>query len=383
MRRRAATLFWTVLTAAWCFHPFVLGQGHELRATRQPHRAVSSQQADQSQPLQGTGPAPATLPGESPRTDSLPDSNADGSLIPLGSSWVTPLYLDSGPFAAAREGQWWSPTSAQTLVVIGKVPPYDPTFLRARVLMPSIEVSNGYRYPAVSVKPKDFGHIKMLLPSSVEWRFEVGPGESPTALLVPRDATTLAGCPESLHSPWPTGCYQAVPASLGDFTPQDGLAVYRQNSPSVRFGQLSFAVTSVAVGTSYWDGWELQKPRYNRSFVLVTYAARNVSGNVNCTALPSPAGGMFDSKGYEYTAHSMRSIPEPQMELLPGEGVGGILLFEEYEGTAPHLLVIRRDIGWERTCAEKQHRPVDMHGGSMVRIAITGVPARGAQAAQQ
>lgn len=50
------------------------------------------------------------------------------------------------------------------------------------------------------------------------------------------------------------------------------------------------------------------------------------------------------------------------------------MTFEVYHGDAPKVLSVSRDVGWERSCADKQHRPVDVHGGSMVRIPITGVP---------
>jgi hypothetical protein len=86
---------------------------------------------------------------------------------------------------------------------------------------------------------------------------------------------------------------------------------------------------------------------------------------------------LFDNRGYEYQV-SFGGLPGSRLgELLPGEGLGAVVSFEIWDEGAPRSLTMSRNVGWEGAwCAgRQQHRPVDIHGGSTIRIPVEGVPA--------
>ena len=60
-------------------------------------------------------------------------------------------------------------------------------------------------------------------------------------------------------------------------------------------------------------------------------------------------------------------------DLIQVESSGGTISFEVYKGSRPVALALERSIQGEKFYAQSLNRPVDMHGGSMVRIPITGV----------
>lgn len=143
----------------------------------------------------------------------------------------------------------------------------------------------------------------------------------------------------------------------------------------MRLGQLEITVTSVGLASGDWDGVRFLTPEHGHHEVVISLATKNTSRYHNCTTLYSSSTSLYDNREFEYSRPDFGSKPMDTTSLVSGETAAGIVKFQIWDGTAPRLLTISRNVSWERDCAEKQHRPVDMQGGSTVRIPIAGVPA--------
>jgi len=153
------------------------------------------------------------------------------------------------------------------------------------------------------------------------------------------------------------------------------IAEVEERSRPVRLGQLEIAVTSVGLASGDWDGVRFLTPEHGHHEVVISLATKNVSRYPNCTTLYGSSSSLYDNRGFEYSRPDIGSKPMDTTSLVSGETAAGIVKFQIWDGTAPRLLTISRNVSLERDCAEKQHRPADMQGGSTVRIPITGVPA--------
>lgn len=331
----------------------------------------------------------ATLPPSHPPilTQSAPSASSTASnleqplhSVVLGEWRTTPTYVDTGPFAAAKEQSYWQPTATQFVVVTNKFEGLYNAGTPCSISRVRLEVNTGAEYHLVD---EDALEADGRWPDEVrrsKWVFKVKPGEKPTGLLVLRPGEEEGKCPSGNPSPWPKLGTDRVSLSLGGLPSLNDIAEVEQHSAPVRLGQLEITLTTVGLASGDWDGVGFLTPKHGHHEVVISLAMKNVSEYPNCTMVLGGYARLFDNRSFEYPEGAAGFVLTGAPGLLPGEATGSNVKFEIWDGTAPALLTISRNIGLERSCNEKQHRPVDMHGGSAVRIPIAGVPAVSAAA---
>ncbi len=346
MRREALVLFWIGVIVAACFGPDLLGQAQTRLSA--PLRAGAS-------------------------------ASGGERLLPFvagAKSCADPVFVDTGAFAAAEEGAYWTPSGPQFVAVInnyrklaGSLSPCTDSSVR-------LIVNDGAVYPLEHPSPPGTYNTWPEEAMGGKWVFAVKPGENPSAIEVVRPAGyTEPKLPDYYAPPlWPRPG-MGVRISLGGLPSLNDLGNFPENSQSVRLGQLEIRVTAVGLAHGDWDGSRFLSAGHGHYAVDISMAIKNVSEYPNCTTLSSYSSRLFDNRRFEYHAWDFSSFPDRIGRLLPDETIGANIVFNIWYGTAPRVFTISRNVSWERDCAEKQHRPVDMHCGSEVRIPITGVPA--------
>ncbi len=345
MRHKSAMLFCTAVITTTCF-----SLGPLARAQTRPS----------ARPVGGA----ATSSGQRP----LP-------LVAGAKSCADPVYVDAGPFAAAEEGSYWTRSGPQLVVVTNNFRKLADSLSPCTESRVRLMVSDGNVYPLKRPDPPGAGG---RMPEEVlrsRWVFIVKPGEKPVALAVvrPRGYTEFDPLYHS-HTPWPKPG-MGVRVSLRGLPSLNDMGDFPQSSTPVRLGQLEIRVTAVGLAHGDWDGDRFLGPGHGHHAVQISFAIKNVSTYPNCTELHANSVRLFDNRRFEYRAWASSSFPGRIGQLLPGETAGASILVNVWDGTAPRLFTVSRDVSWEGGCAEEQHRPVDMHGGSEVRIPIAGVPA--------
>jgi hypothetical protein len=318
---------------------------------------------------------PPILTQSAPSASSTP-SNLEQPLhsVVLGEWRTTPTYVDTGPFAAAKEQSYWQPTATQFVVVTNKFEGLYNAGTPCSISRVRLEVNTGAEYHLVD---EDALEADGRWPDEVrrsKWVYKVKPGEKPTGLLVLRPGEEEGKCPSGNPSPWPKLGTDRVSLSLEGLPSLNDIAEVEQHSAPVRLGQLEITLTTVGLASGDWDGVGFLTPKHGHHEVVISLAMKNVSEYPNCTMVLGGYARLFDNRSFEYPEGAAGFVLTGAPGLLPGETTGSNVKFEIWDGTAPTLLTISRNIGLERSCTEKQHRPVDMHGGSTVRIPITGVP---------
>jgi hypothetical protein len=270
----------------------------------------------------------------------------------LGGTRITPVFVDSGPLAAAAELSYWSPKDPQVAIVTAQIdwagdgPICDATTV-------SLETDAG------------------------AWVFQTKAGEHPALLVFRKPVLHGDECHGTAEATWRRLGTDAVALPLRDLPLRDHIVEIPQHSTPVRVGQLEITVTAVGLASKEQPPIAAQPVQHGHHVVRLSLAIKNVSEHPNCTQLDSLGMRLFDNRGYEYQG-SVSDLRESRLgALLPGEGLGATLSFEIWDGGAPKSLMISRNVGWERAwCAgRQQHRPVDIHGGSTIRIPIEDVPA--------
>lgn len=356
---------------------------------------------------EGPKPPVTEYPETAPRRPAPARSDSSASAGPnvyvplqsltLGALRVTPAYVDTGPFAAAEEHIFWTPTAPQVVVVTAKSQELDNGGGLDPASLVALGTDGGRVYELLGPNGEhELTGERTGLPVLV-WVFKVAPGERPSRLLIDNPEPGSINCPgapsglihraggspetsnpncrEERDPDWRKLGTNHVVLSLVGLPSRNDIADIAQHSASVRFGQLEIRATAVGLAAREWDQAGPRAPEHGHKVVRVSLAIRNVSEYPNCTGLDGSDVRLLDSRGFEYRASALTSDPYKGWDLLTGERTGAIILFEIWGGTAPMLIAISRSVSWERVCTEKQHRPVDMHGGSKVRIPITRVPA--------
>lgn len=305
--------------------------------------------------------------------------------VVLGEWRVSPTYVDTGPFAAAEEHAYWTTTARQFVVIRNDVEALYNNGTPCSISRVRLQVSTGTEYELTDPDPPEAAGKWPDEARRSTWVFAVKPGEKPAALVIARPLHDTDKCPNGLDpngldSPWPKLGTDHVTLSLDGLPSLNNIAEVEQHSAPVGLGQLEIRLTAVGLAPGDWDGARFLTPKHGHHKVVISLAVKNVSEHPNCTALWSGRSRLFDNRGYEYSGDALGEIGYGFSDLLPGGTTGGNTRFETWDGTVPRLLSITRDVSWERDCAEKQHRPVDMDGGSTVRIFITGVPETGSAA---
>lgn len=336
------------------------------------------------QPPETSLPQPAVAlsrrpPRGSHSTPATPGSLASNEPHPLpfvagAKSCADPITVDTSAFAAAEEGAYWTPTGTQFVVVGNNLHNPDPSLSPCTVSRVRLIVSDGSLRPLRHPDRPKAGGTWAEEVRRFEWVFTVKPGEKPSAIEAVRPTGySEANLPDNAHSAWPKAG-MGVRILLEGLPSSNDLGNFPQQSQSVRLGQLEIRVTSVGLASGGWKGARPVPSENGHHTVEISFAVRNVSEYPNCTVLYDSSARLFDNRGFEYDGPSVDTLPARASYLLPGETAGATMPFDTWDGTAPKLLTISRNISWERDCAEKQHRPVDMRGGAAVRIPITGVP---------
>lgn len=338
--------------------------------------------------------APGEYPEALPRRSARVSDEAPQRSLVLGGWHVSPTYMDTGAFAAAEEHAYWTPTGPQRVVVT--VWSHCISGCESAPSVVRLETDRGRFYNPLGPDGKEHKGALPDTEGASAMIFKVAPNENPTFLVVenpnPRDTSCGPGCfPHGA----PLGMYRVAPSpncpdgcdpdwrklgtgqvalSLAGLASRADVANVRQRSSPVRLGQLEIRVTSVGLATREWSGVIPEACEHGHHVVQISFAIKNVSEHPNCTSLYTANARIFDNHRYEYSPSFRGGFPYELLQLLPGETIGASISFDVWDGTAPRLLTIMRDVSWERGCAGSQHRPVDMHGGSVVRIPITGVP---------
>lgn len=334
---------------------------------------------------------PNPLPGEYPETlphrsatkskplrssKSLPWPARNDPLLSnlVGKGRPAPFYVDTGRFAAAEEHRYWNRTRPQFIAISN---PVEGHASFANYCWPSLvrlETTDGDVYPPLGEKREEAGAGWPHEIGQPQWAFKVNPGEAPQALYIEHPKGSPERCPNGDPSPYLTLGTDHVSIPLRGLPSQNDMGNFPQHSKGVRLGQLEIRVTSVGLASKKWSYGLPGVTPHGHHTAVISLAIRNLSRNPNCTSLVAADFHLFDNRGYEYEAAFLPSFAYRLGELLPGETTGVAISFEIWDGTIPRSLTIRRNIHDEHFCTEKQHRPVDVHGGSMVRIPITGVP---------
>jgi hypothetical protein len=295
--------------------------------------------------------------------------------IVLGEWRATPTYVDTGPFAAAEEHAYWTPTGRQFVVIRNHFEVLYNNGTPCSASRVRLQVDTGTEYELTDPDPPE---ATDRWPDEVRrsvWVFAVKPGEKPAALIVTPPPQDAGKCPNGGTSPWTRLGTDRVALALNGLPSLNDIAEVEEHSRPVRLGQLEITVTSVGLASGDWDGVRFLTPEHGHHEVVVSLATKNISRYPNCTTLYSSSTSLYDNRGFEYSRPDFGSKPMDTTSLVSGETAAGIVKFQIWDGTAPRLLRISRDVSLERDCAEKQHRPMDMQGGSTVRIPIAGVPA--------
>lgn len=309
--------------------------------------------------------------------------------VVIGSLRPKPIYVDTGPFAAAEAHAYWTPSGPQLAVVgndLGYTLNHVTNCPTSRV---RLEMRGGSEYPLRHPDRPAGGRKDPEEVRRARWVFVVRPGEKPACLVIARPQPDI-GCPGLGASPWPALGSDRVLIPLNGLASRNDIGNFAQGSPAVRLGQLEIRMTSVGLASKQWmpsigppsaqfGGVYPQDVERGHHVVQVSLAIKNVTEYPDCTELNDSSARLLDNRGFEYgTADLISVLPGLVGDLVPGEGIGANITFEVWDGASPHELLFRRSPGALRSegrCAQKQHRLVDMHGGSEVRIPITGVPA--------
>jgi hypothetical protein len=359
----------------------------------------------QKLPKPSPGEHPETLPRQSVPTSQPPPSSPNHLNMPtqfpelLCANFVDSikaLTLDTGPFVAA-EVHRWDPSNKLQFVTVSVQYKSDCGDVCAPYTA-TLRTDSGSEYsPGVIARALTGTHVdqptKAGSPLATDphrqegvkedsysyqeqvktYFFTVRRADQPTTLnlALPSDVGTLCHA-EYLRPNSHPGAPEQVSLPLEGLPMRNNLIVVNQHSGPVRFGQLAVAVTAVATTNELGNRLYRRGPTYGHYFVSVALGIKNVSSNPNCTHFTAQ---LLADRGYKAENATPFWDQEVQMsDLMPGESSGGTLSFEVYQDSRPVGLALRRSILAEKYCAQKLSRPVDMHGGSMVRIQITGVP---------
>jgi len=202
--------------------------------------------------------------------------------------------------------------------------------------------------------------------------FTIAPTGKATMLTLDLSPDVRTLCHAQYSSTWqPSGTPEHISLPLGGLPMRNNLVVVNQHSAAVRFGQLALAVTAVATTNELGDRQIHEEPYQGHYFVVIALGVKNVSSDPNCTHF---GAHLLTNRGYKTEGAPLDWTSEWRTyDLMPGESSGGTISFEVYKGSTPVALALERSIQGERFYAQRLNRPVDMHGGSMVRIPITGV----------
>jgi len=289
-------------------------------------------------------------------------------LVELGNLLIAPVYVDTGPFAAAEEGAWYSRHGDGFVVVI----------VRTEILThgtPCSEFTAHLRVDSGAEYDLE-GRPTVALHGEVKWPFRVKEGDKPVALILRRDTEGEKKCQPGARSAWLAIGSETLSLPLETLGMAHGLNVVGQANRVVRLGQLEITTTAVGIGlavSGLGGGYQAMRGHH---FVLVCVGVRNVSKHPSCSYIDAR---LIVDRGYEYGGAGGGSFPQPRtMDLLQGEASGGIYVFEPHNGTIPTTLILERNLSGERTCADSQHRTADMTGGARVRIHLD-VPPKSCQ----
>lgn len=292
----------------------------------------------------------------------------------LGDLQVTATAVDTGPVAAAEARAWWQPSADQFVIVRIAFKDVERrafcTSFTTRLVsdsgleyLPGMDTSKGGPRPGIITRTDG---------EEASYVFKVRDGSRPPALILERDTEAENACRSNQIPPLPPVGPQTARLSLDGLPMTDDIAVLVQHNHLARVGQLRVNATAVAAAPILKHNVTLQRAAgHGRHFVLVSMGVKNVSRHPNCTYfIPT----LLVDKGYEYRPLESWPLGSPVGGgVLPGEAGGGIYTFEVHDGTKPLALSLRRLLEWERSCAEPQHRPVDMSGGAAVRIPLNAL----------
>lgn len=370
-----------------------------------PASAVSPSPVAQELLEPTPGENPETLPRHSaPTSQPLPSSPNHLNLPPQRPQLCSPhlvdsikvLTLDTGPFAAAEVHRWVPSNKLQFVAVsveyrsdCGFVcAPYTATLRTDSSTAYTPGVISAWQAGSEADQPNEIGNppaadlhgqqgVREASYSAYDqvktYFFTIARTDQPTVLSLDLSPDVRTLCHAQYSPIWqPSGTPEHVSLPLEGLPMRNNLVVVNQHSAPVRFGQLAVAVTAGATTNELGDRQNRGGPPHGHYFALVALGIRNVSSDPNCTDFDV---GLLNDRGYkaDYTPAHWTVGAEPR-DLMPGETSGGTATFQVYQNTKPITVVLTRNIQAETFCAQKLNRPVDMHGGSMVRIPITGFP---------
>lgn len=305
------------------------------------------------------------------------------------------LTLDTGPFAAA-EVHRWDPTNKLLFVAVSVEYKSDCGFVCAPYTA-TLRTGSGSEYtPGVVTsaltgtaveRTKEAGGTKEADSHGQEgvtsasysaydqvktYFFAIAPSGNPTMLSLDLSPDVRTLCHAQYSPIWqPSDTPEQEMLPLEGLPMRNNLVVVSQHGAPVRFGQLAVAVTAVATTNELGDRLIHEEPNHGHYFVVIALGVKNVSSDPNCTHF---SAHLLTDRGYKTEGAPLGWTPEWRTyDLIPGESSGGTISFEVYKGSRPVALALERSIQGEKFYAQSLNRPVDMHGGSMVRIPITGV----------
>lgn len=308
---------------------------------------------------------------------------------------IKALTLDTGPFAAA-EARLWERNNELQFVAVSVEYKSDCGFVCAPYAA-NLRTDSGSEYtPGVVTnaltgtavgRAKEAGgpleadsHGQEGMTSASysaydqvkTYFYTIAPTDQPTVLSLDLSPDVGTLCHAEYSPIWqPSGTPEHVTLPLEGLPMRNNLVVVNQHGGSVRFGQLEVGVTAVARTNELGDRQLSERLYHGHYFTVVALGVKNVSSDPNCTSF---SARLLTDRGYAAQGAPLNWTSEPRTsDLMPGETSGGIVGFEVYQNTKPITVVLTRNIQAETFCAQKLHRPVDMRGGSMVRIPITGV----------
>jgi hypothetical protein len=338
--------------------------------------ALASGQSQPQMPMPPVDEYPAKLPSvsSSPSASSTSPTAAQkqvGAFV-LGAIRIRPIYVDAGPLAAAEEHSYWSSKGPQFTVITAQIDwaGSGPYCGAAKI---SVRTDAETEHGPEQLSRPGSAIPAITGPTIWSWVFQTDPGEHPVALVFRKPALQAGDCYGTAEADWGKVGTDAIALPLQGLPPRDDIAEIPQHGAPARLGQLEISLTAVGLASKELLRFSTQPAQHDHHVVRLSLAIKNVSEHPNCTALNSYLIRLFDSRGYEYQASPFGAAEIGA--LLPGEGLGGNISFEIWNGSAPAFLSISRSIDLERYCAGPQHRPVDLHGGSRIRIPIERVPA--------
>jgi hypothetical protein len=199
----------------------------------------------------------------------------------------------------------------------------------------------------------------------------------PVELTIERDTKADEACAAQSTSHLPPITPQTLTLALEGLPMTQSLAVNQQRQRVIRFGELEVAATTVAIAPVLGGRFLLDRPHVGHHFVVVALKVKNASRHPSCIRFYPT---LSVDRGYQYRDEPKGERRPPETyDLLPGWEREGSYAFEVHDGTTPIALVLRRYPELEKVCTGSQHRPVDMSGGAVVRIPLSGptTPVKG------